>query len=323
MPFVNVETQTGNVRYHYTISTPASNNASFLQPNLPTILFVHCVFATQMVFHSQFADPHLRRFNLVTFDIREHGGTKGERIPEKYDQSDTADDTLRFMNAISLPPCHICALGSGTTMALELAIRYPERVLTLTLLSQLCLEAPPDVSEGFKEVFLRWMSAHPNAETVNEEFLEEAELGLAQYAFTDLTHVSKLGINNPFHLQRYQPTIMASRRSHTVSELSRLTCPVLLIDGGNGVAYPPDYTERLQKQFEEAGVEVSSYTVPNAPHFLCVDYGDVVNPLIYDLVMSKSNGPLYSALNGISDGCQFTLVLRTATSRMERSWWWL
>ncbi|EEB87285.1 hypothetical protein MPER_15439 [Moniliophthora perniciosa FA553] len=80
---------------------------------------------------------------------------------------------------------------------------------------------------------------------------------------------------------------MANRKGHTVSELAQITCPVVLVTGGNGVGYPPDFAERFHKQLEEARVQVSMVNIPNAPNFMSVDYGDIVNPLLYDQVMSQ------------------------------------
>uniref|UniRef100_A0A0W0GEI4 AB hydrolase-1 domain-containing protein n=1 Tax=Moniliophthora roreri TaxID=221103 RepID=A0A0W0GEI4_MONRR len=271
MPFVNVQTATGNVRYNYTICTPTSTDASSLEPNLPTVLFIHTILTTQIIFHSQFADPRLRRFNLVAFDTREHGETVGEHIPLKYDEVDAMEDTVKFLDAISLPPCHICGLGSGTTVALQLALKHPTRVLSLTFFSPLCIEEPPEVTEGFGEVFGRWTSALPDADTVDEELLQEAFMGLAEYAFTNIESASKLALTY----------------GHTTSELAQITCPIVLVTAGNGVGYPSDFAERFHKQLETAKVRVSTVNIPNAPHFMCVDYGDIINPLLYDQVMSQ------------------------------------
>ncbi|ESK90020.1 alpha beta hydrolase [Moniliophthora roreri MCA 2997] len=305
MPFVDVKTRTGNLRFKYTICTPTSTDASSFEPDLPTILFIHAAFASQIMFHSQFADPRLRRFNLVTFDTREHGETIGENIPLTYDQYDATEDTVRFMDAISLPPCHVCGLSSGTTIALQLALSHPKRVLSLTLLSQLCLEEPPEVSEVLDEIYELWKSAFADAETADEEILQEALLGVTQYAYTDHTQMSKTAIGisqiiNSGNLRKWTSEnlgtcktivldFLKNRKSHSIAELSSITCPVLVINGDNAVAYPVDYDERFRKQLEEAGVQMSTATIPHAPHFLSIDYGNVINPLLYDLVISQSD----------------------------------
>jgi len=45
---------------------------------------------------AQFADPNLRRFNLIALDFRCHGLSIG-RVPETYREADAAEDVFRFM----------------------------------------------------------------------------------------------------------------------------------------------------------------------------------------------------------------------------------
>ncbi len=44
----------------------------------------------------QFGDANIRRFNLVTLDLRGHGETGG-KAPKKYGQEAAAEDIAKFM----------------------------------------------------------------------------------------------------------------------------------------------------------------------------------------------------------------------------------
>lgn len=46
---------------------------------------------------AQFADPLLRKFNLVVFDFRSHGDTEADDLPEGYGITEAAEDALAFM----------------------------------------------------------------------------------------------------------------------------------------------------------------------------------------------------------------------------------
>jgi pimeloyl-ACP methyl ester carboxylesterase len=96
MLYVEVKTRSGRIRYHYTISTPKTDDASAIDPSLPVVLWFHG-FAYPYVFQSQFADPLLRKFNLIVFSLRTHGETEADEFPEGYDVQDAADDVLAFM----------------------------------------------------------------------------------------------------------------------------------------------------------------------------------------------------------------------------------
>ena len=97
MPFVEIESKSqGPARIHYIISTPTSNLAQSIDENLPTLLLFHSVYTGITAWHPQFADPQLRRFNLVALDFRAHGETSGA-VSSSYGQEDAAEDVVKFM----------------------------------------------------------------------------------------------------------------------------------------------------------------------------------------------------------------------------------
>ncbi|KAL0569544.1 hypothetical protein V5O48_012418 [Marasmius crinis-equi] len=301
MPFVDVKTPTGVVNYNYTISTPYSSDADSISPGLPTLLFFHPVYCgIQTIFHSQFSDPRLRRFNLVAFDLRGHGETTGPKVPPTYNEEDAATDAALFMDALKLPPCHILGMSSGTTIALQCAISYPEKVLSVFLISQLCLEEPPEVAEGHQEIYDRHASGFPDALTVDESLVHEAIFGTIEYAFgtsavSDLAEayvklvtpviIKTWGFQNLDACKTMVTDFLSKRKAHSKFELSRIKCPIQVVYGTNDVAYPPEYTDEFVQSLEDAGVNVALTKVPDAPHFLCVDYGHVINPIMHDLVV--------------------------------------
>ncbi len=116
MPQINVKTPSGPASFNYTISTPSSENASAIDPSLPTVLFLHPVYMGHVIFHRmfyfpesalpivtnnlrtkvQFASPLLRRFNLIGMDMRAHGGTTGS-VPTTFRREHAAEDVYEFM----------------------------------------------------------------------------------------------------------------------------------------------------------------------------------------------------------------------------------
>jgi pimeloyl-ACP methyl ester carboxylesterase len=169
MPHARIKTSVGPVNLYYTISTPATANAKSIDKSLPTVIFLHPAFVAQEVFHctwaaegtthrlfsprhtGQFADPQLRRFNLIAVDSRCHGATTG-RVNDDYGCIDTADDIAKFMvshslihqdsnpltfgqDVLRLPPCHIVGLSLGSCTALQMAVSHPNKVLSVFMIS--------------------------------------------------------------------------------------------------------------------------------------------------------------------------------------------
>ncbi|KAJ3759719.1 hypothetical protein EV360DRAFT_20782, partial [Lentinula raphanica] len=139
MPTVSVTTSTGKTRFQYTISTPYSASAERLESDLPILLFLHSL-AFHNVFHSQFSDQELRKFNLVSLDLKWHGETISDIVPPKYGQEEAAEEIIAFLNASHLPPCHLIALDLGSNIALQIAVKIPKQVLSLFIMSHVCLD---------------------------------------------------------------------------------------------------------------------------------------------------------------------------------------
>ncbi|KIK60925.1 hypothetical protein GYMLUDRAFT_167349 [Collybiopsis luxurians FD-317 M1] len=282
MLHAHITTSTGKVRFKYTICTPASSEAKSINPDLPTLLFIHPVSIAEHIFHSQFCDPQLRRFNLVSFDLRGgHGDTTGDKVPSNYGQIDAAEDMINLMDALGLPACHLVGMSTSTLIATQLAVSHPDRVLSLFLMSQLCLEIPPEVAEGHQEVYDHWASAFPNAWTVLTDRIYEAGFGNAQYiglySMTRITYPVALKRWGYKHLDEFRTMnldIYLNRQSYSKASLAQIVGPVKLVYGSEDVAYPESYSESFLRQLRRAGVDASLYVIPGAPHYMAPDFGN-------------------------------------------------
>ncbi|KAJ4495809.1 Alpha/Beta hydrolase protein [Lentinula edodes] len=300
MPFIHVKTSSGNIKFHYIISTPDSDVADKIDPDIPVLLFFHSL-AFPHVFHSQFGDPLLRKFNLVVFDLRSHGETEGDDLPDGYGVEEAAEDALAFMDALRLPPCHFVAMDYGSPVALQIAISYPDRVLSLFFISQTCLEEPPEVREGHQQVYDCWIAAFPGPDKFDNERMMEGGYGFAQFMFSNnMTKIADALFKISFELSQkhwgYQGLknyriatldFLYNRKSQPRSALSRIRCPVKLVYGTDDVAYPQEYNEKFFRELEDAGVDVSLLVVPGAPHFVCVAHANQVDPVLHDFVMQN------------------------------------
>jgi len=72
-------------------------------------------------------------FRLLSFDFRGHGETRPLGEPEKISFATFADDLYAFLDALDLPQAVIGGISMGAAVALNFALRYPQRVLGLIL----------------------------------------------------------------------------------------------------------------------------------------------------------------------------------------------
>ena len=57
---------------------------------------------------------------------------RGEKVKPPYTLDDMADDAVALLDALNIPKAHLCGMSMGGMIAQTIAIRHPERVLSLT-----------------------------------------------------------------------------------------------------------------------------------------------------------------------------------------------
>ncbi|KAH9478562.1 Protein ABHD11 [Psilocybe cubensis] len=304
MPHLKVQTATGNVLFNYVISTPDSENAQNIDPSLPTILFLHPVYVSAVMFHNQFASPRLRRFNLVGVDARCHGNTVGP-VPPTARRAEVAEDVSKFIEALKLPRCHIVGVSMGACVALQMAVAHPEQVLSTFMISPLPLVEPDDVASGRQEIYDCWVAGRKN-DNPDEDAMLDAVLGAVQLGFNQSNEsiVSALvQYTLPQAIKNWSPEnfgafhtvsvdFFVDRKPHDLAQLRQIECPVHLVHCGGDVAYPLHYVEELRSRLASAGLQPRLSQVKDAPHFGNVTHSEEINDLLHDWVMEHSDGPI-------------------------------
>jgi pimeloyl-ACP methyl ester carboxylesterase len=129
---------------------------TFGDPGHPALLLVMGL-GVQMTewepsFCQQFAD---RGFHVIRFDNRDTGlsthfaGAPTDRPP--YTLADMASDAAGLLDALGVPAAHLVGASMGGMIAQTIAIRYPERVLSLC--SIMSTTGRPDVAKPTREAF--------------------------------------------------------------------------------------------------------------------------------------------------------------------------
>ncbi|KAJ2926625.1 hypothetical protein H1R20_g10447, partial [Candolleomyces eurysporus] len=305
MPFVTTKTPSGPATFHYNISTPTRTSATCIDPSLPTILFLHPVYVSQHIFHPQFCDPKLRRFNLVGYDARIHGKTKGD-VPSDFRRAEAAEDVYHFMQALSLPACHVVGLSLGGCVSLQLAVAHPDKVLSLTMVSPLPLEEPADVAEGRTEIYECWAASQQDADNPDEEALLDAVCGALQLGFNGqqtklIQTMIQLTVPDALRnwtrdrlemLHTVSVKFFCDRKPHSPALLKQIECPITLIHCGADIAYPITYAQELLDRLEDAGLNARLLSVKDAPHFGTVTHSAEINKVIHDVVIGGTKYPV-------------------------------
>jgi pimeloyl-ACP methyl ester carboxylesterase len=118
---------------------------TFGAPDRPAILLVMGIGAQMVGWHEDFCEALAVAHHVVRFDNRDVGESQwlegnpdlaacaaGDTSSAPYSLEDMADDAIALLDALGIGPAHVVGASMGGMIAQTLAIRHPERVLSLT-----------------------------------------------------------------------------------------------------------------------------------------------------------------------------------------------
>lgn len=121
----------------------------------PVILFMHGflmsseMFSTQIEFFSS-------KYRVIVFDARAFGKTKWDGEP--FSLYDTVDDCMALLDHLHIEKAILAGMSQGGYAALRAALRFPQRVQGLILIST-CAHIDPDEGKaGYTEVRDTWVN---------------------------------------------------------------------------------------------------------------------------------------------------------------------
>jgi pimeloyl-ACP methyl ester carboxylesterase len=112
------------------------------------------------------------RYRCLSFDWRDTGLSSASPVPN-YSLADLAEDVSGLIEALKLGRCHLVGLSMGGAVAQEVALRYPEKVASLTLassfaVSQNNLELPADQRSTGNLRHARAISRHDTRQQLSQ-----------------------------------------------------------------------------------------------------------------------------------------------------------
>ncbi|KAG5640232.1 hypothetical protein DXG03_009739 [Asterophora parasitica] len=190
----------------------------------------------------------------------------------------------------------------GACIALQTGVSYPDKVLSLFLVSPLPLQEPQEVREGRQEIFDCWAEGWRNYPDVDESAFMDALLGLSQLGYNNVRTTLSDVLNEyslpramrNFNRDRLEEFHTASvkffvdRVPHSLEKLSRVKCPVQLVQCGGDIAYPISFAQELLQRLLDAGVDAELDVIEDAPHFGTVTHYEDINPLLHNFIISHT-----------------------------------
>ncbi len=215
--------------------------------------------------------PQIRRLagqRVFAPDLPGHGKSEGVARQDIWEYSAVL---AKFMEGVKLKKAVFVGLSMGSGIALQMALRYPKRVLGLGLLgSGAKLRVAPSVLES---------SANPSAFLATVHMVVENS-----YGPNVLPQVKELGLKQ---LEETRPSVLhsdflACDSFDVMEKIGKIRVPTLLICGAEDRMTPVKYSSYLRNQIEGARMEV----IEGAGHMVMIEKPDETADILEEFLNS-------------------------------------
>jgi 3-oxoadipate enol-lactonase len=237
----------------------------------PVVLLAHGFLMDQSMFAAQ-VRVLAPDFRVITWDERGFGQTRWDG--QAFSYWDSADDALALLDHLGAPRAIFGGMSQGGFVSLRAALRAPDRVAGLVLISTQAGVDPPEVIASYRQMTETWLAMGP---------IEPLVAGVAGIILgADTSHwepwVSRWRAM-PKEAMRWPSECLLTRDDIT-ARLGEIAAPALVVHGTADHAIPFARAEQLAAGLRGCRGLVK---VEGAAHAANVTHPDAVNPALVEL----------------------------------------
>jgi 3-oxoadipate enol-lactonase len=195
-----------------------------------------------------------QKYRVIVFDNRGVGQSDSPTIP--YSTEMMADDTVELLKLLNIKNAHILGFSMGGMIAQQIALKYPELVKSLILITTGAKF--PARAKYLTKLWLKMLEEQVSTETRLQE--------ICLWVFTDeffedearVTAAVNLGLNNP-HPQLnhgFAGQVAALLQHDTQDKINQISAPTLVLIGKDEIFIPVDFSEELATHIPNAKLVV-------------------------------------------------------------------
>jgi 3-oxoadipate enol-lactonase len=201
------------------------------------------------------------RYRLTAFDNRGFGGSAMPAADEPYTMATMAQDAVDLLDHLGIEQAHVAGFSGGGAVAQELAIRHPERVLSLVLNGT--FDHMDELQVRQTDMWRRMLASAPDERTMLLDFFSFIYTPAAhESGWVDaiIEEVLEHGAEPaPDAIER---SLDAYRAHDSRDGLPHVGIPALVLAGEYDLICPPRMSERVVALIPGAQYEV----LPKAGH---------------------------------------------------------
>ena len=263
MPFVHVADGT---RIHYEATG---------RPGATPILMIQGLGASKNAWNLQ-RIAMATRFRSISLDNR--GAGRSDKPTQPFTLEQMADDAIAVLDAAGIETAHVVGASMGGVISQIIAVKYPHRVRSLTLVCTACRNHP-----WRQELLQSW------AHTAEEKGMIEVGKEAAQWVMSPrsfrrlvpaFTWMGPLAALRPRHSFVSQIQAILDTREDLVDELSSITAPTMVIVGNQDILTPRGDSEEIAERIPNAELVVIS----GAAHGLMMEHSTTFNKILIEFL---------------------------------------
>ncbi len=212
-----------------------------------------------------------RSYRTLALDHRDVGDS--DPTSEPYTIADLADDAAAFLGALGIAKSHIVGISMGGFISLELALRHPEMVDKLVLVSTsgggiTNVPASPVLWSGF---FRR--EKLDAGERARKTYTRIMGPGFAANHPEVMEEIVQIARYRPMTAEAYSHQLRACLRHNAAFRLNQIHAPTLVIHGDKDLLVPTANGRRLGRRI--AGAKLLIY--PGSGHVPIIEQPEQFN----------------------------------------------
>lgn len=249
----------------------------------PAILFI-CGMTMNLIPWTIYQKDHFVEagYQVILFDNRDTGAS-GTSQSNSYTVSDLAQDAFGLLDHLQIQTSNVLGYSLGGMIALEMAVRDPDRISTLTILGSTArqLEAERNILSVVKatkeklsnEEFWQFMAN----KVMSWRFFENAEAVERWFGFA----TSDMNAQSAEALCRQADSC---KDFDILENITSISLPTHAIVGAEDTMLPPHHSESIAK-----GIPGAKFTIiPNAAHSVYSEAAQEFNKTVLEYIQSNS-----------------------------------
>jgi 3-oxoadipate enol-lactonase len=241
----------------------------------PPVILGHGFFMDHRMFDPQVA-VLAPAFRVIRWDARGFGRTEADGRPFTY--WDSAADVVGLLDHLGIARAVVGGMSQGGFATLCAALKYPDRVKAMVLISTEAGVPKPEEKAGYQQMFDVWSSTGPDDTLIAT--IAGLILGPPAYWEPWVTRWRELPAS------RLAPSVRCLLdREDVTDRLKEIGCPAIVIHGTEDVAVPLERARILRERLRGC---VNLVEVAGAAHASSLTHPEQVNPPLLEFLRAHA-----------------------------------